>query len=499
MTETHVILYTDGSCRPNPGWGGWGFHGYIYYNEPQKRGSGCKDGTPTKTGYIPGTSKTLDITLTCYIDGYGAEGALPVATNNTAELIAAIRALQVIQSEEARSYMEDRLASVMVFADSQYVCQAVNEWGPIRRQKGWRNDRGDEMSNAHLLESLLTLVDRIRQGGVELNFAWVPAHQKGEYLGNDIADQHSNRGRVMAMNQRYGETQQEHIRFSPPQGYWTQSFDTDPMFCQPQWFFLGRDEPLQVEGQYVYYLAETGHKNDLLHRSNPSASYTVLITPTLNPQLDVIKQAMHQLGRDLVTQGPIRVRLNNLWSPEPLQDYHTSGLTTFLRDSKTQQIRTYNDVPVAEEVKPAYLTYQGIDQFDALRVLLEQYLQGSSKTLHVTDITDTLFDFKTKAKTNVTVCELKKSITSTTHTHVVTAGYLMEGQIEPVELKLVIGVDLPKRNALAKLADPSIQVKVITWPESPYAIRYATVIHHQQSVALWVGLFTAIKIVRKAE
>ena len=32
-SEIGIILYTDGSVRPtNPGYGGWGVHGYTYNN-----------------------------------------------------------------------------------------------------------------------------------------------------------------------------------------------------------------------------------------------------------------------------------------------------------------------------------------------------------------------------------------------------------------------------------------------------------------------------------
>ena len=25
-----VVIYSDGGARPNPGYGGWGIHGYLY-------------------------------------------------------------------------------------------------------------------------------------------------------------------------------------------------------------------------------------------------------------------------------------------------------------------------------------------------------------------------------------------------------------------------------------------------------------------------------------
>ena len=47
-----LVLYTDGGCRPNPGYGGSGIHGYLYTEEVPKKGAGQGLNILTAEGYV---------------------------------------------------------------------------------------------------------------------------------------------------------------------------------------------------------------------------------------------------------------------------------------------------------------------------------------------------------------------------------------------------------------------------------------------------------------
>lgn len=85
-------IYCDGSVHPNPGTGGWAFAAYD------------EDGTEL------------------HFDS----GALPHATNNTAEMAAMLHALQWASSWPAR-----------IHSDSQYVVNGVNKWMYGWARRGW--------------------------------------------------------------------------------------------------------------------------------------------------------------------------------------------------------------------------------------------------------------------------------------------------------------------------------------------------------------------------
>ena len=94
-----VIIYTDGACRGNPGPGGWG--ALLNYK---------------------GKIKEL----------YGAE---KLTTNNRMELMAAIRALELLT----------RPCSVQLNSDSIYVLKGITDWMP-----NWKKEAGKQPLNRRL-------------------------------------------------------------------------------------------------------------------------------------------------------------------------------------------------------------------------------------------------------------------------------------------------------------------------------------------------------------
>ena len=86
-----IKIYTDGACSGNPGPGGWG---YVI----------IRDG---------------DIT-----SSFGSELS---TTNNRMELMAAIKALEVIQAND----------SICLFTDSTYLQKGITEWILNWKRNNW--------------------------------------------------------------------------------------------------------------------------------------------------------------------------------------------------------------------------------------------------------------------------------------------------------------------------------------------------------------------------
>ena len=125
-----VEIYTDGSCRYNPGPGGWG--AVLVYRGREREMSG-------------GEAQT---------------------TNNRMELISAIEALSALR-EPCR---------VTLTSDSKYLTDAVNEgwiWG--WQKAAWRR-KGEEIPNADLWRRLVGLL-----GVHSVTFVWVRGHDGHPY------------------------------------------------------------------------------------------------------------------------------------------------------------------------------------------------------------------------------------------------------------------------------------------------------------------------------
>ena len=136
-----VIIYTDGACRGNPGPGGWGV--LIEYGEVSKR-------------------------------LYGGDVS---TTNNKMELTAAIMALKEIREP----------CKIILYTDSKYVLQGIEEWIHNWKKKGWRGANKKPVKNIELWKELDELRDEHN-----IKWNWVKGHS-GD-LGNETADMLANRG-----------------------------------------------------------------------------------------------------------------------------------------------------------------------------------------------------------------------------------------------------------------------------------------------------------------
>ena len=107
-----VIIYTDGACRGNPGPGGWG--AILDYK---------------------GIEKEL----------YGAEKH---TTNNRMELMAVIKALEILK----------QTCLVKLYSDSSYVLKGITDWMPNWKKRGWKTASKTAVKNEDLWRRLDALI-----------------------------------------------------------------------------------------------------------------------------------------------------------------------------------------------------------------------------------------------------------------------------------------------------------------------------------------------------
>lgn len=139
----HVVIYTDGACKGNPGPGGWG----VYLKSD-------------------GHEKEL----------WGGERS---TTNNRMELTAVIEALAALK----------RPCRVSLFLDSEYVRKGITEWIHGWKKKGWVTAAKQPVKNAELWQRLDQLV---HAGPHQIEWHWVKGHAGDP--GNERADALANRG-----------------------------------------------------------------------------------------------------------------------------------------------------------------------------------------------------------------------------------------------------------------------------------------------------------------
>ena len=137
----NVVIFTDGSCRGNPGPGGWGALLMLGENEREI---------------------------------WGGEAA---TTNNRMELTAAIEALVALK----------RPCRVELHTDSQYVKNGITQWLHLWKARGWRTMSKGAVKNEDLWRRLDDA--RLRH---EVNWRWVKGH--AGHPQNERADALARRG-----------------------------------------------------------------------------------------------------------------------------------------------------------------------------------------------------------------------------------------------------------------------------------------------------------------
>ncbi|MBX6318399.1 MAG: ribonuclease HI [Pigmentiphaga sp.] len=132
-----AVIFCDGACRGNPGGpGGWG-----------------------------ALIRTPDGTVEIF-------GGSPDTTNNRMELTAAAEALRWLPQP----------CDVVVYTDSQYVVNGMNQW-----RHGWVRKNWKDVKNVELWKTLIAEADRHRA-----TFKWVRGHNG--HVGNERADALANEG-----------------------------------------------------------------------------------------------------------------------------------------------------------------------------------------------------------------------------------------------------------------------------------------------------------------
>lgn len=140
-----VHLYTDGSCSPNPGPGGWGVVLLTPGRPHRKELSGAEAGT----------------------------------TNNRMELTAALEGLRALR----------RPCRVVVHTDSQYLRNAFEKsWLERWQRNGWRTADGRPVQNADLWKALLDAAGRH-----QVQWVWIRGHAGDPE--NNRADELANAAR----------------------------------------------------------------------------------------------------------------------------------------------------------------------------------------------------------------------------------------------------------------------------------------------------------------
>lgn len=142
--KTKVTIYTDGSCKPNPGFGGWG--AVLIYGDHEREISGGDQNT----------------------------------TNNRMELAAAWNALNTLKWP----------CDVTIITDSRYLQHGFTGWMPKWKANNWRSAKKKPIKNQDLWKALDYKANVVHN----VTWQWTKGHAGNKY--NERADQLATEARI---------------------------------------------------------------------------------------------------------------------------------------------------------------------------------------------------------------------------------------------------------------------------------------------------------------
>lgn len=497
------VIYTDGGCRAKApgqsasrGQGGWGLHGYFYEEVAPKTGSGCKKGVPTAKGYNVGMTGKGTVTVKQYVDAFGTmQGE---STNQSAELLSAIHAVGIAT--------EAHLKDLWIIGDSEYVVKGIASHMAKWKANQWRRADGAVVANVESWKKLDDALLAFSAQGGSYHSEWVKGHSGNP--GNALADRYSRRAVLLGLVDRPLTYQ----ALSEAKGYWSQEFEHHPFLSHPRWYFTttGEMDRQTEDGRTIYYTGDIRTSEEFIGKPMADASFSVAYLGTDDETLGLLFQEFSSLAKGSV-QGLVSADLRTIFHNTIQKSLRDFGDKLIVLDKAHQAIRYIDTLKddgeeetlLGSEIRPPRLASKAITVMESLELVLNQFIRPTKASRLVsTDITPLLYECKEEKKKAVT--KLKASLGTGTSFVEAPVHFPQGGDSGTHLVRLTLGVDLPDRNALAKLASPALTIHVVTWPESQNAFRFATVIatgdpkDRHESVSIWSGPYANVIFIKPA-
>ncbi len=502
-SKQSVVLYTDGGSR----WhlGGIGVHGYVFDEAISKTYHGHKNFVATKNGYQIKSNSTMPVNVLKYLD-YTC--AVPNCTNNMAETLAVVAALEFIIAND--------FTDAYFFLDSEYTLKGITEWLPGWKINGWRKNDGFEVSNKDIwlkIDNLLQTIDK-----TYLHWKWIKGHS--DNLGNDKADYLATKSLfslrknlllskslidIDALTGTWTE--------SVPKNYWIPKISYNKLLCQPRIFINSTIRQLEDNNLIApytarYFMINIGADDALFGKPAPRGSYAVLYTKTKDPVIEHLAEAHAESRQYIPHTLPIYFsemalfRMHEVLKPSTYYDILTNGTKYLLPLKDRADMYDANMNNLTFELRTA-LAYDGQAVFMELDTILklfiaDNYKKVSGMAINYTELFNEFYERVESPKKTTT--KLKESIGEEGALELTCQFCRIDSEgVFETPLHLVIGVDIPSRNVLASLTDDIVSIGILTWNHisSPDILRYGLVVKTTHDIMFWSAQYSNLKIIKK--
>ena len=474
-TEDGIIFYSDASAKPNPGYGGWGIHGYVYSDQVAKKGSGNTSVFLTSAGYVLKSQvdgKLAEITPLKYIDGFGSH---PNWSNNGGE-VGAMR-------EAVRVAAQFPVKRVTLYSDSEYAVRG-SSYLPTWEANNWCRNDGQPLKNLDYWQGLNEAINHLKSKNVDLSIQWVKGHNEdkdGNFicLGNAITDRYALFGRRVSTA---GEADAQVVTALTPEGYWA-GIERHP-FIHHKCAYFTSNPAYNVAGEY--YLGDHGKDAEEIGMRNADTGYAYIVLNTPDPLVETVRQKMLQISRS--TDLLAFCLLTKVFEQQCSRDLDRFGVGALYAPHRGRIDLNYADEhkdPILKELTPPRIAAAAFEALNELKGVLLDWQNNPQTLLQLTDITPVIF-----TTTDKDTYQLSDAFGPGFSVLDVEASYAMDAPPHKALLPigLVLGVDLPGRNALKRLEAHKPTVLVVTWRAAD-SVRFATIVKTDDGVGIWSGYY----------
>jgi ribonuclease HI len=480
-----VVIYTDGSAKPNPGMTGWGVHGYFYMDEDRsKKHTVAKFHTATAFGYIHQNEygqnpRAYAIKPVCYLDGYGTGDQ--DSTNNYAEMLAFYKTIFYILDATV-------VKKIQVLTDSEYLRKGITEWRAIWEQRDFIRQDGLPVSNAKLWRDIFSLIDRMLVDEIVFEIDWVKGHS--DKHGNVLADQLA----TIAMLYNTKNEPRTVFDLQDAKSYWKNQVERHPFLDFSRLYFNSQKQ-YNIMGQY--FLANPGKDDLIIGKRIPDTSYCVVRFKNYHdPVIETIRDKQYEVAKDLNTI--MAMRLDRVFQPDVYDYIEKHGEIVLSEKGRNNISLNFIDQrSITLEINPPGLSIRAVEALVFLESKLDDYLHiedrpEDQRRLKIKDITSEFYEAETDPK------RIKKGITTKLKKEIDNQLLKINIPVEIIQanhetivknIPVILGLDVLRRNGLKKIEENNPRILLLTWYESSYSIRYACVIETSDAIGIWSNYY----------
>lgn len=392
-----VVIYSDGGARPNPGYGGWGIHGYLYKkNDDITKPVVDQKYYLTTEGYlsthIPNNKNELierdmsfypKIELVKYINGFGSFSN--AITNNYAELVAAVEAINTTTGM-INPTLDGTLENLTIVCDSEYAIKAIEKDLSGLIKSDWKTPDGKEIKNKAVLEEIHGAKSDLQKQNITLKCNWVKGHSGNP--GNEYSDWNATSG--VFLSTRNKASYSNEVILEDTKTYWKTEDDRHPLLFLRRCYFMSTtdtDKP-------AYVMGEHGKRNSYFMFPRSETVLSIVYLPKVNNTIKTIMD--HQLkflgGSEypnkknlFISKTKFSIDMLSLYNKFILRSIKAFGTQQFyIKNANNIGLVHANKESIVDELNPQFLGFQYED-----------------KVNHVEDLYNIIFDMKKHNKDNV--------------------------------------------------------------------------------------------------